>query len=310
MRDEGSRDSSLIPHPSSLLVVRLSALGDVIHTIPAVVALRDHYAIDWAVEAPYRELVEIVARVHAIPVSLKRWSPSQIRVAWRAVRGHDVAIDFQGLIKSALLARASGARERYGFAAEFIRETPASWLVNRRVPIDSTTHVVEWNLQLARALEPSVQMPRVDFSAFASTTRSERRIVLIPGAGRSGKQWPVQRFRELAAYIQKDALVVWGPGERALAEAVGAELAPPTNLRELARLLRDARLVIGGDTGPVHLAAALGTRVVGLYGPTNPKRNGPYGQIENCVETFTTSRSMTDITVDQVMHKMDEVLGR
>ena len=101
-----------------------------------------------------------------------------------------------------------------------------------------------------------------------------------------------------------------GLTQGALAEAMGAELAPPTNLRELARLLRDARLVIGGDTGPVHLAAALGTRVVGLYGPTNPKRNGPYGQIENCVETFTTSRSMMDITVDQVMHKMDEVLGR
>jgi len=114
----------------------------------------------------------------------------------------------------------------------------------------------------------------------------------------------------LARHIQKDALVVWGPGERALAEAAGAELAPPTNLRELARLLRSARLVIGGDTGPLHLAAALGTRVVGLYGPTNPKRNGPYGQIENCVETFTTSRSMMDITVDQVMRKMDEVLGR
>ncbi len=302
--------SSIIDH-RSLLVVRLSALGDVIHTIPAVVALRDHYAIDWAVEALYRELVEVVAGVQAIPVSLKRWSPSQIRVAWRAVRGHDVAIDFQGLIKSALLTRASGAPERYGFAAEFIREKPASWLVNRRVSINSTTHVVEWNLQLARALEPSLQMPRVDFSIFASSpTPSERRIVLLPGAGRSDKQWPVQRFRELARHIQKDALVVWGPGERALAEAVGGELATPTNLRELARLLRDARLVIGGDTGPLHLAAALGTRVVGLYGPTNPKRNGPYGQIENCVETFTTSRSMMDITVDQVMRKMDEVLGR
>jgi heptosyltransferase-1 len=120
----------------------------------------------------------------------------------------------------------------------------------------------------------------------------------------------VERYRELARRIGKEAMVVWGPGERSLAEAVGAELAPPTSLRELARLLRDARLVIAGDTGPLHLAAALGTPVLGLYGPTNPKRNGPYGQIENCVETFSTSRSMTEIAVDRVVHKMEEVLSR
>jgi heptosyltransferase-1 len=310
MRDEWSRDSSLIPHPSSLLVIRLSALGDVIHTIPAVVALRDRYDIDWAVEEPYRELVSIVARVRDVAVSLKRWLPSQILSARRSVRGHEIAVDFQGLIKSALLARASGAGERFGFAAEFIREKPAAWLVNRRVTIDPTTHVVEWNLQLARALEPSLQMPRVDFSVFASPTAAQPRIVLIPAAGRRDKQWPAQSFRELARHVGKEALVVWGPGERPLAEAVEGELAPPTNLRQLARLLRDARLVIGGDTGPLHLAAALGTPVVGLYGPTNPKRNGPFGQIENCVETFTTSRSMADIAVDDVLRKMEEVRSR
>src|SRR6185436_16108454 len=100
----------------SLLVVRLSALGDVIHTIPAVVALRDHFDIDWIVEKPYAELVEIVAGVKAKPVSLKKWSLARTLEARRAARGHDIAIDFQGLIKSALVAFGSGARERYGFA--------------------------------------------------------------------------------------------------------------------------------------------------------------------------------------------------
>ena len=133
--------------------------------------------------------------------------------------------------------------------------------------------------------------------------------MLNPGAGRADKQWPVEHFRELARRIGKEALVVWGPGERSLAEAVGAELAPPTTLRELARLLRNARLVIAGDTGPLHLAAALQTPVVGLYGPTSPARNGPYGQLANCVETFTTNRSMTSIDVDAVMRKMKEVLS-
>jgi heptosyltransferase-1 len=295
-----------------LLVVRLSALGDVIHTIPAVVGLRDQFEIGWAVESPYRELVEVVAQVKAIPVSLKRWSIANIRTARSAVRGHDVAIDFQGLFKSSLLSWSSGAVERYGFSRDFIREKPAAWLVNRPVAIDPSKHVVEWNIELSRAIAPLItDVPRVDFSAFAADGPSgfERRVVLNPGAGRADKLWPVERFRELARRIGKEALVVWGPGERSLAEAVGAELAPPTSLRELARLLRKARLVIAGDTGPLHLAVALGTPVVGLYGPTSPARNGPYGQLANCVETFTTNRSMTSIDVDGVMRKVEEVLS-
>lgn len=288
-------------------MVRLSALGDVIHTIPAVVAIRDRYDIDWAVESPYGELVELVANVRVRPVSLKRWSTANIRAAREAARGHDVAVDFQGLIKSALLARASGARERYGFAPQFIREKPAAWFVNRHVSVDPNTHVVEWNLELARALQPGVQMPNVDFSAFPvdeSEPQLSGRIVLIPAAGRAEKQWPINRFRELARRIGRDALVVWGPSERALAEQIGAELAPPTNLRQLARVLAEAQLVIGADTGPLHLAAALGTKVVGLYGPTNPQRNGPYGQLANCVSSYSTTKSMNAIEVDEVMKKL------
>jgi heptosyltransferase-1 len=133
---------------------------------------------------------------------------------------------------------------------------------------------------------------------------------LIPAAGRPDKEWPAERFRDLAQRLGSKALVVWGPGERDKAEAIGAELAPATKLRELARVLRDASIVIGADTGPLHLAAALGTRVVGLYGPTNPARNGPYGQIANCVETFTSTKSMRDIGVDNVMQEIEKVLAR
>jgi lipopolysaccharide heptosyltransferase I len=287
-----------------LLVVRLSALGDVIHTIPAVVALRErHDDIAWAVEAPYRELVETVTGVRAIPVSLKRWSLRRIREARNAVRGFDTAIDFQGLIKSALLARASGARERIGFAPEFIREKPAAWLMNRKVKIDPRRHVVEWNLQLAGV----DRVPEVDFRKFSTNDQQRTtNIVLLPGAGRREKLWP--HFRELATRIGDKAFAVWGPGEEGLARATGARLAPPTQLRELAQLLRDARLVIGGDTGPLHLAAALGTPVIGLYGPTSPARNGPYGQLGNVVESYSTTRSMESIAVDDVMRKIDEVL--
>jgi heptosyltransferase I len=297
-------------HPSKLLVIRLSAFGDVIHTIPAVVALRDalpQIEIAWAVEPAYAELVELVAGVTPIRVSLKKWSASRIREARRNVRGFDDAIDFQGLIKSALIAKASGAARRFGFAKDVIREKPAAWFVNRPVSIDQSRHVVEWNLALARALAPAIaSVPAVDFTPFADDpsgklTAFANRIVVLPGAGRREKLWPAERFAELARRLGNDVLVACGPGEEPIGRAIGAELAPPTTFRELAFLLRSARLVIGGDTGPLHLAAALGVPVAGLYGPTDPARNGPYGQLGNVVESFSTTKSMQSINVDDVL---------
>jgi lipopolysaccharide heptosyltransferase I len=305
--------------PQRLLVIRLSAFGDVIHTIPAVVALRDalpRTEIAWAVEPPYAELVETVARVKAIRVSLKRWSFERIAAARRDIRGFPAAIDFQGLIKSALIARVSGASERYGFARDVIREKPAALFVNRPATIDRSRHVVEWNVELARTFAPAIaSVPQVDFSEFAKDANGElarfsNRLILLPGAGKAGKQWPVERFAELATRIGSDALVVWGPGEESLAHAIGAEVAPPTNFRELAFVLSRARLVIGADTGPLHLAAALGTPLIGLFGPTDPARNGPYGQIERVVSTFATTKSMQDICVDDVMRLILKINAR
>src|SRR5439155_1211039 len=164
--------------------------------------------------------------------------------------------------------------------------------------------VVEWNLQLAGV----EKVPEVDFRKFAGNgQQATGDIILLPGAGRKEKQWP--RFREMTSRLGKRALAVWGPGEEELARATGARVAPPTTLQELARLMRDAALVIGGDTGPLHLAAALGTPVIGLYGPTNPARNGPYGQLANVVESFATTKAMDSIGVDAVMRKVEEILG-
>jgi heptosyltransferase-1 len=305
--------------PPRLLVIRLSAFGDVIHTIPAVVALRDALpdtTIAWAVEPAYAELVELVARVTAIRVSLKQWSLARIAAARRDVRGFETAIDFQGLIKSSLIARASGAAARYGFARDVIREKPAALFVNRPVAIDSARHVVEWNVDLARAAAPSITgVPKVSFDPFTADPSDrlaglENRIVLLPGAGRPEKQWPAERFAELARRLGNDALVAWGPREESLGRSISAELAPATNFRELAWLLSRARLVIGGDTGPLHLAAALGAPVIGLYGPTNPARNGPYGQLRNVVESFTTTKSMQTITTDDVMRAIVKINAR
>jgi heptosyltransferase-1 len=319
MRDEELRGrenraaihlASRIPQPSTL-VLRLSALGDVIHTIPAVVALRaSGSAIAWVVEAPYRELVERVAGVRAIPVSLKAWGRAplarraEMAAARRALHGFDRAIDFQGLAKSALLAWLSRAPLRIGFDRDAIRETPALLFTNRHIAVDTSRHVVEQNLQLAGA----AAAPDVDFSPFAADgPRFDGAVVLLPGAGKANKQWPLERFRELARRLGDRAVAVWGPGEEALANAIGCRVAPRTNLRELASVLRSAAIVIGGDTGPLHLAAALGTTVVGLYGPTNEKRNGPYGQLGNCISSFGGSKSMDAIAVDDVQQRLDKL---
>lgn len=304
-----------------LLVIRLSALGDVIHTIPAVVAMRQALAdahVGWVVEAPYGELVSIVAGVEAIPVSMKRWgraplrSRREMRAARLAIRQYDVAVDFQGLIKSAALAGFSRAGERWGFDRDAIREKAALLFTNRRVAVDPSRHVIEQNLELASAVAASpLPFPDVDFGSFAAGSGDlsglRDAVVLLPGAGKREKQWPVESFRALARLIGERALVVWGPGEDELARAIGGEMAPKTNLRELARVLADARVVVGGDTGPLHLAAALGRPVVGLYGPTNPRRNGPYGQIDRVVSSFETTRRMESITVDAVMKKIEEI---
>ncbi len=298
-----------------LLAIRLSAFGDVIHTIPAVVALRDlGHDVVWVVERPYRDLVALVARVDTISVSMKEWgrafvaSRGEMFAARAAMRGFDAAIDFQGLIKSASLAWVSRARLRYGFGRGAIREGAAGVFLNRRVDVDRERHVVEWNLELARAVDRHVgEAPNADFSHYAEDPSGKLRdlkgrVVLLPGAGRPEKQW--DKFPELANRIGPEALVAWGPGEHDLATSIGADVAPQTSLRELAFLLKNAKLVVGGDTGPLHLAAALGTPVVGIYGPTNPLRNGPYRQLDRVVESWSTTKSMDTINVDAVFNKL------
>ncbi|HEX2120750.1 MAG TPA: glycosyltransferase family 9 protein [Thermoanaerobaculia bacterium] len=288
---------------SRVLVLRLSALGDVIHTIPAVLTLGD---VKWVVEAPYRELVEIVAGVEAVPVRLKQWgrSPLASRAAMGdaigAMRGAHTSIDFQGLVKSAMLGVIAGAKERIGFDRYAIREKPALLFTNRKVHVDTTKHVVEQNLQLAGG----GGMRQANWDAFPEGAWANG-VVILPGAGKPNKLWPAERWREVAR--RTGAAIAWGPGEEELARSIGDRVAPPTNLRQLAGLLRDARLVIGGDTGPLHLAAALGTKVVGLYGPTDPRRNGPYGQLEHCIDEFSRTKSMHSISVEAVMNLVERV---
>ncbi|HVR44415.1 MAG TPA: lipopolysaccharide heptosyltransferase I [Thermoanaerobaculia bacterium] len=328
---------------TTLLVLRLSALGDVIHTLPAVAELRASLPgarITWVVERPYAELVRAVAAVdQVLPLESRRWrrrplAPSTF--AGLAALGRELrraaargtSVDFQGLLKSASLGRLAGARSRFGFDSASIRERPAGLFLNRRVAAPAGAHVIEINRALARAVigelggapsapvEPDLAPFCADPSGKLAGVVGPRTVVLVPGAGREEKQWNIDRFRTLATVVEDElshrVVVAWGPGEQRLAEGVvmggKGELAPPTDLRELAFLLGRSRLVVGADTGPLHLAAALGTDVIGLYGPTDPGRNGPMGQIERCVESYGGEKSMKAIQVGKVVDRVREIL--
>ena len=313
--------------PERLLIVRLSAMGDVIHTLPAVHALREAFPqafIGWLIEERWAELLcapgsprrgrrsrlrPLVDEVHA--VNLKAWGESLFSIltlqravtVWNDVRDthYDVAVDLQGALRSALLARWSGARAVYGAADP--RESPASLWYTRKTVVRGR-HVIEQNLSVAEALvkrwmNPSaVDLPYDLPCDLPCDPRAEARIeqwlverdigdfaILNPGAGWGAKRWPAERYGEVARKLADQgmrSILNYGPGEEELVRAAeaasaGTAKAMSCSITELIALTRRARLFIGGDTGPLHLAAALRVPVVAIYGPTDPARNGPYG---------------------------------
>lgn len=320
----------------SILILRLSSFGDVLHTLPAVAALRlslpSSTGLGWVVEKPFRDLVSLVSAAdHVFVADTRRWrrSPSgvarelaSLRKGLRAFSIGGTSIDFQGLVKSAVLGQVAGAATRYGFNSEAVREKLSVLFTNRRIRVDRTKHVIDWNLALARAAGCAAESPPLDFTRFEDDPSGALKalvasptVVINPGAGHPSKMWPVSSFVELVRNIKLkgmyDPMVIWGPGERSRAEEISrasnARLAPQTSFRELAYLLRRASLMISGDTGPIHLAAAIGTPAIGLYGPTNPRRNGPYGQIDHCVESWSSTRLMTSIQVREVLQMMERM---
>jgi heptosyltransferase I len=296
---------------SSVLVVRLGALGDLVHALPAVAAMRRAWPdarIDWLVDARYRALLAFVPIIDRTIVVGGEGGGSVPAVLGALRReGYDVAVDLQGLIKSAAMARLSGARRVVGFAAPLLRERAAALFYNVRVAADDSGHVIRKNLSVAAALGADadrVELPlRVPESACVAELRQTLGLagdgayaMINPGAGWPNKQWPAGRFGALAAHLRDRhhlrSIVTWGPAERGLAESVvqassgAAALAPATTIGDLLALARAASLCVAGDTGPAQIAAAVGTPVVGIFGPTNPARNGPWAGEDTSVSRF------------------------
>lgn len=295
-------------------MVRLSAIGDVVHTLPTAAALQAHgWQVSWLVEPAARVLVEgnpaVAHGFVAPPARLGRLSQARDTLARLRGTPHDVAFDMQGLWKSAAWARLSGAARSVGYAAAGRREPASAWLLHTRQSFEMrSSHVIDKNLGLLRSVGIDAvgtrRFPLPDLSAAQARvdaqlgTRNESALVLLnPGGGWVNKLWPATHYGALARALHAaghDVLVTWGPGEQALAEKVcsasagGARLAFPTTLLELGALARRARLLVAADTGPLHLACALGVPVVALFGPTDPARNGPFADADRVVSRRPT----------------------
>lgn len=314
-----------------LLVVRLGAMGDILHALPAVTALRQAHPgwqIDWVVEPAWAPLLAansgagtqgergpiqpLVDNIH--PAAVKAWARSplsgktlnEISHLRRGLRtgGYDAVLDFQGAIRSAMIGRMAGCRRVIGEAVP--REPAAKWLFTERVETRGV-HVIEQDVEVASAvagdaLQPLLPLLPVDPEAevwcdallgVKQGTVSRRSsdypvqpvALLNPGAGWGAKRWPPERYAAVACGLAERGfrvVVNAGPGEEELAEEIrtqssGTALPATCSLNQLIALTRRVSLAIAGDTGPLHLACALGKPVVGIFGPTDPARNGPFG---------------------------------
>jgi heptosyltransferase I len=278
-------------------------MGDILHALPAVAALRrahPSWYFGWAVEPRWRALL-CVDRVHL--VNAKAWARSplraetlaEIKALRRELRAerYDLCIDLQGAVRSAVIGRMSGAPRIVG--EDHPREWAARWLFSERVPTQGV-HVIEQAVEVCAAaaghsLTPMLPGLPVNSEAeqWAEDVLHEADrgavVLLSPGAGWGAKRWPAERYGEVARALDQSGCRVFvnaGPEERAIAAEViqasgGIAQAPDFTLERLIALTRRIHLLIAGDTGPLHLACALGKPVVGIYGPTDPSRNGPFG---------------------------------
>jgi heptosyltransferase-1 len=310
-----------------ILVVRLGSMGDILHTLPAVASLKHslpHSRLSWLVHPRWAPLLEENPFLDEL-IPFHRRSLTLMRNAWRRMRAarFDAAVDFQGLIQSALAAALARPDKLYGFSQSQVRERPAVLFYSHTVAARSA-HVVDQNLELAAAAGASSTLRAFPVPAGkAEGTLPEGRFVLTsPLAGWGSKQWPLEYFTALARKLREEfglPLVVNGPPESAaqLGRIAGAQ-AHVSGIAGLIDATRKAFAVIGVDSGPLHLAAALSKPGVAVYGPTNPARNGPYGgtiavlRAEGVETTYRRgtepAASMRAITVDAVAGALKAVM--
>jgi len=329
-----------------VLVIRLGAVGDVLRTLPALHLIRQAYPdvnLTWIVEDLSRDLllghpeIDEVLRLPRRELKEAAVSPLHFVKGLKELkrdlrrRRFTVALDFQGSFKSGVLSWMSGAPRRVGFAPGHCREMSFLFTNLHVRPRAQRLNRVEKNLALAEAVgaagdEVAVVLPespeegeRAASILRDAAPRGEAVAVLSPGTSRrqAHKRWPAERYARLAALLRDTLgavpLVAWGPGEETVARVIvegssgRAHVAPATSLRVLAAILRRAGVFIGADTGPMHLAWAVGCPVVALFGPTDPGLNAPLGP-GNAI--LRVGRSMADLSPEQVLAAARSILAR
>ncbi len=326
----------------NFLIIRLSSLGDIIHAIPAFAVLRRGFPdarISWIVDKAGSEILDLVPGLDEIIIRRD--------IGWfRRLRLRDrTAIDVQGLLKSALLGRLSGARRRIGFSGRNLKEPAAAVFYNERLAaFEETGHVIGKNIRLLEklGLEPGAdgyefplvvpETPRCRVaSALERLGRTpEQKVVLCNvGAAWESKRWPAERWMELVPSLTRMdlfPLLLWGNAAekqtaQAIADRTGVPAAPFFTIPEVLALIAASRLLISGDTFALQAACALDVPVVGLFGPTNAKRNGPFRERDRTAQASMECRPcwkrecptmacLSAITAAEVAGLVREVLGR
>lgn len=335
-----------------ILIVRLGSLGDVVHAVPAQQYLARRHPgseIHWLVEPPYDQLLAHVSNIDKIwKADTKRWrkkliyfsEPKSLVRELRAER-FDLAIDFQGLVKSAILTRLTGARRIIGYDRDWLREPLAAWFYTEPTQIENgNRHHIDYLLDLADPPRfqgrASAEMPLAipsEATAYIAEhldrLRANNPILLNPGAGWETKRWLTERFAELGQMIEErlgiPVIITYGPAERHLIDSIQEHTRPsplkafPTDLLQLAALCRQSRLMVAGDTGPLHLAVALGLPTVAVLGPAFPWRTGPFNKSDVVIQHDRTcphpykrtcnEHFCMDISVEQVFKGVMQRLG-
>jgi heptosyltransferase I len=300
--------------PRRILIIKLGSIGDVVHTLPALADLKQSFPeaeIDWLVESKARVLLSGNPWLHdVVEIDTHRWRRSWSlaalaemgRIASRLrSRRYDVALDFQGLWKSAVLGRISGARKLIGFDRTTLKEPGCRMFYDEQVqPAPAVRHVIDIYKELLRSLGVTpgphrfhLSVPTEDEQSISQQLSSRHIndfVILNPGGGWDTKNWAPENYALLHDKLSQETglpgVLTWGPGEEPLVERIlracsgTPPVAFPATLLQLVALLKRASLFVGGDTGPLHLAAACGTPIVGIFGPTDPLRNGPFSSAD------------------------------
>lgn len=298
----------------NFLIIRLSSLGDIIHTLPAFAALRKHRPqahIAWLVEKKGLEILYLIQGIDQIIVvrdPYEKGGPFKkiSSLHKKFPRPKLTSLDFQGLIKSGLYSLLSGAKRRIGFHRSNCREKPAACFYSERAePVSEKMHVIEKNIHLLRRLgieESEIHFPLTipedlrhsvqdKLKRIKGYSSSKKLVVYNVGAAWETKRWNPERWAEVVRRTERSKvfpLILWGtPIEKTMAESIhrttGAPMAPELSIREVLALLSQTDLLVSGDTFALQAAGAFSIPVVALFGPTNPERNGPLGSLDKMI---------------------------